>query len=364
MKPSVLVLSKGLGLGGAERQIASAARFWDQDAFSYHVAFVLPHKDHFVAEIESHGVDVMCLGSGRPYLASAAMGLRRMLRATKPDLVHAHLPTTGIMARMLSAVPVVYTEHNMVHSYRRPTRLANKLTYGRNAVVVAVSDAVAGALDGYRGPQPRVINNGVTVAVSDAERAAVRVELGIDEATPLVTHVGNIRPGKGQHNLVAAAAIVHEKRPDAVFVSLGSEKVPGSLAALRRDVTDRGLDGVVRFLGSRPDAVAFTAAADVFANPSDVEGLPVAILEAMALARPVVATAVGGVPSIIRSDETGALVPPDHPEALAEAIVGLLDDPSHADRLAAGARELIERDFTMQSVVAQNEAIYRELLDG
>lgn len=364
MKPAVVVLTKGLGLGGAERQIASSVPFWDRGSFDYSVAYVLPHKDHFVAAIEEHGVPVTCIGSRRLSLASAATRLRSLVDRSRPGLIHAHLPSTGILARLLGGVPVVYTEHNIVDSYRKATRLANRMTYSRNAATIAVSGAVADSITGYGGPSPTVVANGVDVAVSSEQAARAREELGIGSDVPLVVHVGNIRPGKGQHNLVAAAAIVLDKHPDTLVVSLGSEKYPGSLDELRADVRSRGLEGSVRFLGSRGDATSFTAAADVFANPSDVEGLPVAVLEAMALGTPVVATAVGGVPSIVVDGKTGSLVPPGEPKELARAIIELLDDPAGALRLAAAAGERIRSDFTMTSVVANNESIYRSVLHG
>ena len=118
----ILVLIKGLGIGGAEKLISSGARFWDRDRFEYHVAYVLPWKDQLVAELEEMGVVVHFLGEKSGLTPRLIPKLRRLVRDLDIDLVHAHLPTTGITARLTSPVPVVYTEHNIAESYRRITQ--------------------------------------------------------------------------------------------------------------------------------------------------------------------------------------------------------------------------------------------------
>nr|MBO2500942.1 glycosyltransferase [Acidimicrobiia bacterium] len=149
---------------------------------------------------------------------------------------------------------------------------------------------------------------------------------------------------------------------DVVIVSIGGEKFPGDLERLRNEAAARGIDSKIRFLGSRADALDFVAAADVFVNPADVEGLPVAILEAMALGKPVVATAVGGVPSVVLDGQTGRLVPPKNPEGLASAMAELLASSEERRRLAGNARALIERRFSLARMVERYENVYDEVL--
>ena len=143
---------------------------------------------------------------------------------------------------------------------------------------------------------------------------------------PLVVHVGNIRPHKGHDTLVEAAAELARLRPGVAVISIGGEKNPGDLDRVRATAREAGVEGSLRFLGRRPDALAFVAAADVFVNPSDVEGLPVAILEAMALGTPVVATAVGGVPAVVEDGVTGLLAERADALGLAQAVDRLLGD--------------------------------------
>lgn len=357
--PTVLVLVKGLGIGGAEKLIAEGARFWDRERYDYRVAYVLPWKDQLVPDLTSLGVPVACLGSDRGMTPGTLFRLRRHLGDVGADLVHAHLPSAGIAARMVSPVPVVYTEHNLAGSYRLPTRVLNRLTYRRNAAVTAVSSAVADSVDGYPGPTARVVPNGVSVSVDADEAAAVRRELGLGPADPLVVHVGNIRPGKGHATLIEAARLLPA---DVTVVSIGAEKWQGDLDRVRSLSASAGLGDRMRFLGRRPDALSFIAAADVYVNPADVEGLPVTILEAMALGTPVVATAVGGVPSLVRPGETGTLVSLGDPTGLADAIDAALRHSDDVRRLAAAGQRLVESEYGLEPMIRTFEKMYDEVL--
>ena len=359
----VLVLIKGLGIGGAERLIAEGASHWNRGQFEYRVAYFLPWKDQLVEEIAGHGVDVDCLGSERGLGLTAYRRLRALVSEWKPALIHAHLPSAGILARLAAKGPVIYTEHNIVASYRQPTRSVNRLTYGRNAAVTAVSEAVADSLGGYPGPAPRVIPNGVAVSVSPADIEAVRSELEVQTGQALVVHVGNIRPHKGHENLIAATALIVARDPNVLVVSVGAEKHPGDLTRVRDSAAAAGVSDHIRFMGRREDARSFLAAADVVVNPADVEGLPLAILEALALSRPVVATAVGGVPTVVVDGLTGLLVPPGDPEALAAGVLTALESPDAKAWGQAGA-ELVATHYGIARMIADYESLYREVLDG
>ena len=360
-KPAVLVLIKGLGIGGAEKLISEGAVFWDRESYDYRVAYVLPWKDQLTPQLEALEVPVRCLGGRKGNSVVATGRLHRLVKEWNVDLIHAHLPVSGVMART-TRVPVVYTEHNLADSYRQPTRTLNRASYWRNDVVIAVSDAVAGSLSSFPGPTPQVIPNGVTVDVKPEQAMAARDELGLGPEEPLIVHVGNIRPHKGHSTLIAAAAELTRVKPSATIVSIGGEKYPGDLERIRTEAADSGLGDALRFLGRREDALSFVAAADVYVNPADVEGLPVSILEAMALGIPVVATAVGGVPTVIRHDETGLLVEARQPTALATAILGLLDDPRRARHLGNAGQMLVERDYGLEAMVRTIEESYRRVL--
>lgn len=356
------VLIKGLGIGGAEKLIVESARHWDRSSFDYRVAYILPWKDQLVAEMRALDVPVACIGTPRGLGLRTIIRLRRQIRDWNAHLIHAHLPMSGILARLVVTQPVVYTEHNLVTSYRLPTRLANRLTYGRNRAVTAVSAAVAAGVAGHPGPEVEIVSNGVAVTVDPAAAREVRRELGIGSDRPLIVHVGNVRPGKGHDTLVDATAALLRRRPDVTVVSVGGEKYSGSLDMLRIRAREAGLEGALRFLGPRRDALAFIAAADVYVNPSEVEGLPVTILEAMALGRPVVATAVGGVPELVEDRENGMVVPPGSPDALAEVIHELLESPGMQAHLGRAAAATVTAEYGLEPMVRAFEDIYRRVL--
>ena len=363
-KARILILIKGLGVGGAEKLISEGAKHWDTGSFSYTVAYALPWKNHLVADLESLGIRVRMIGDKQGLTPRFFFNLRRLVRKIEPDLIHAHLPSMGVAARLISPVPVVYTEHNIVDSYRLLTRVANRLTYAQNAVVIAVSDAVADSVRGWSYKSLQVIPNGVSPHIDETAAQAARTELGLPQTdSPLVAHVGNIKPGKGHDVLIAAASRLCARRPDVTIVSIGGEKHPGDLERVRESARAAGVDRHLKFTGRRPDALAFVAAADVFVNPSWVEGLPVAVLEAMAAGTPVVATDAGGVPRIVRNGQTGILVPSGDADALADGIARLLDDPDTAGQLARKARELVEREYGLEPMVRAVESVYCEVLD-
>jgi glycosyltransferase involved in cell wall biosynthesis len=279
----------------------------------------------------------------------------------RPDLVHAHLPSAGVLARVSTSVPVVYTEHNIADSYRRPMRILNRVTYGRNRRVIAVSGPVAESLRGYPGPEPIVIPNGIPVEHEDP--SGVRGEFGIEPSQRLIVHVGNIRPHKGHSNLVEATAILARRMPEVMVLSAGAEKAPGDLARVNREAEDLGVSPHIRFLGRREDGRRLLAAADVVVNPSDVEGLPVTILEALSYARPVVATDVGGVSKVIEHGRTGLLVPANDPEGLASALEKALTDPTAASWGEQG-RALVSTHHSIEAMVRSYEDVYRTVVDA
>lgn len=360
-RAKVVVLIKGLGIGGAERLISEAVAFWDRDRYDYQVAYLLPWKDQLVPEITQAGVRIDQLGNGRIGVKTWRQ-LRAYLKEVRPDLVHAHLPSTGILARLASRAPVIYTEHNVVSSYRQPTRLLNRVTYGRNSRLIAVSGAVADSVAGYPGPGPIVVPNGVSVTVSEQDRSAAREELGISDTTLMIVHVGNIRPHKGHSNLIAATAKLKGMLDDFVVVSIGGEKHDGDLARVRAEAADAGVDDVFLALGRRENALSFVAASDVMANPSDHEGLPLAILEAMSLGKPVVATAVGGVPSVIDSGVNGLLVPAADSGALADSLRDLARDSELRSKLGEQATVDALTKHGLEAMVRTVEEIYEEVL--
>ncbi len=360
----VLVLIKGLGRGGAEQLLVSAAPHLDRQRFAYRVAYMLPHKDQLVEELHARGVATTCLGDAG--MVAVPRRLRRLVRQEQIDVVHVHSPVAAAMARTAlprTGPPIVYTEHNVWARYHPATRAANALTYGRNAWVFTVSDEVRRSLGAgpwptrghaalpvetlYHGPEP--VGSGEPDA-SDR----IRAELGVPRDAPLVGAVGNLKTHKGYGFLLEAAARVVRRIPDARFVVVGQGPLE---AALRRQRDELGLQDHVTFTGYRADAPTLAGAFDVFVMSSLQEGLSIALLEAMARGRPVVVTRVGGLPEVVRDGVDGLLVPPRDVDAMADALLRLVRDPQLRARLGTAARARAA-GFDIRTAVARMETVY------
>jgi glycosyltransferase involved in cell wall biosynthesis len=359
----VLMVTKGLGRGGAERLLVGTARLLDRSRFTVEVVYLLPHKDAFVGELEGLGVPVHLLAAPRPWSLGWLPQLRRLVRERRIDLVHTHMPLTAAGARL--ALPsrsrggpaVVHTEHNLWDRYRRPTRLANALTWRRNAAVVAVSQGVA---DSIRRDDVavHVVPHGTdleTFARAAPDRPlSQRARVG----SPTVGSVGNFTAKKDHATLLAAFAKVRAAIPDARLVLVGIGPLED---ALRRQAHDLDLAGAVEFTGRRDDVEHVLPGFDVFALSSRYEGLPIALLEAMAAGVAPVVTAVGGIPEVLSDGHDGLLVPPGDPDALAQALIRVLGDDGERARLADAARARAQ-DFDLATAVPRLEALYQSVL--
>jgi glycosyltransferase involved in cell wall biosynthesis len=232
-------------------------------------------------------------------------------------------------------------------------------------VVVAVSDEVRRAVEPYANGRPAIVTvqNAVdadALAALPVERDAVRREFGFAPDSLLVTTVGNMTPKKGHTFLLAAATQVVAKHPTARFLLVGL----GPLAdELKAEAARLGLDGRFVFTGFRPDAVRLVAASDIFVLSSLHEGLPVALLEAMALGKPSVVTRVGGVPEAT-DESSSVLVPSGDPGALAAGIDGLLASDDARSRMGAQARAKSRARYGVPQMVRTLEEIYTGLLEG
>lgn len=365
----ILVLIKGLGRGGAEQLLVSAAPYRDAERFAYEVAYVLAEKDALTGELETVGIPTHCLGGA----GAAWVGrLRKLVRERDVDLVHAHLAYTAIGARLALAgagVPLVYTEHIVWECYHPATYWANLLTFPRNDHVFTVSERVTrsirypAVLRSLPHPPVETLYHGLdpaAVARWTAEDGVhrVRPELGVAADAPVVVTVANFKAHKGYDYLLEAAARVRQEIPAVRFVLVGQGPLEGEV---RAGVRRHGLDETVVFAGHRPDVPRIVDASDVFALASLHEGLSIALLEAMAVGTPPVVTDAGGLAEVVADGEHGLVVPPRDADALASAIGSLLRDPELRGRLGRAARERAA-SFDIRSSVRRAEAVYERLL--
>ena len=364
----VLWLVKGLGPGGAERLLVAAAATHDRDDFSFEVAYLLPWKNHLVEELASLGVPSHCLGVRDERDVRWAHRLRERLRSDPVDVLHAHSPyAAGIARLVVRSLPrrlrprLVYTVHNTFPSFSAPTRILNGVTYPLDDADVAVSNVVHATIWPRLRARTEVIVHGVRldqVRAERAHRAAVRAELGIGADEVVAGTIANFRRQKDYPNLLQAAVVLARRGVPVRIVAVGQGPLESEMRALHESL---GLGDRVLLLGHRDDAVRVLGACDLFTLASDNEGLPVALMEALALGLPVAMTAVGGVPEAITDGVEGRLVPPSDPEALAAAIEELTCDPGLRAQMAGAAARAGAR-FDITTAVTRIEAIYREVV--
>ena len=198
----VLILIKGLGLGGAETLLTSAAPHLDHQRFRYHVGYFLPWKDALVEPLAAAGLPVCCFGIRWMADLRAVLRVRNYVRAQGIELIHAHLPWPSVIARAVARccdVKVVYTEHGCWERLHPLTRIVNRLTMGWNDLAIAVSQDVAQSISGIENGRLRTIANGVDCArlqPSDESRVAVKHEFGIPLNHLVVGKVANLTPVK------------------------------------------------------------------------------------------------------------------------------------------------------------------------
>lgn len=305
--------------------------------------------------------------------ARAFLHILRILANFRPVIVHTHMAKAGLLgrlaARLLGVPIVVHTFHGnvlegyfgvaasaaLVHAERMLARLSTR--------VVAISARQADELLRLRiGNAEKVVTIPLGLdlaAFREAQGGRLRGELGLGGDTELVGIVSRLVPIKAIDVFLRSAALIARRRAIVHFVVVGD----GALATeLRRQAQDLGLENRVHFLGWRGDLPAIYADLDVVMLTSRNEGTPVSVIEAMAAARPVVAASVGGVPDVITGSDVGVLVPRDEPQAAAQAVLDLLEEPERQRRLGRAAAQRVLREYGADQLVRRIDSLYDRLV--
>lgn len=361
----VFHLIKGFGRGGAERLLADGPARSDPAEFRYAFGYFVPWKDALVPDVRRVG-EVTCFDAGSPaVLAARTARVARVIRRFDADVIHCHLPLASVVGRVAGAllgVPVVSTEHNVLERYHVATRMAALATWRLQKHVIAVSDEVARSIARHASTTVpvTVVRNGVDVSQFSraVDTADARRRLGFDRGACVVGTVAVFRSQKRLDLWMEAAARIAHEVPSSRFVVVGDGPLRSEVdAAVRR----LGLSGKVVFPGLVEDVRPFLAAMDVYMMSSDFEGLPVALLEAMAAGVVPVTTDAGGIAEVVTED-AGVTVRRGDPAALAAAVTRVLALPVEAKTaLSAAARRRVEAEFSVDAMMRQVEAVYRQV---
>ncbi|HEU4370454.1 MAG TPA: glycosyltransferase family 4 protein [Methylomirabilota bacterium] len=355
--------------GGVEEVVLALLRRLDPGEFRLGLAAPRPLLEACSRDLAGVPVEAEAIAAESLLDRREVARLARFMARFAPHVVNPHIFRSTAVAAPLArwhGARVVETYHGR-EGWRRgwwrggflPDRLISRLVDR----VIAVSEAARTFLirgKGYPGAKVTVVPNGRDLSVFQPghAREAARKELGLDRAVPLVGVVGRLEAQKGHAHLLDAWPAVMRELPDARLLLVGDGSLRGALEAQARA---RGVGDAVIFAGFRADVPRMLDALDVLCLPSLYEGMPLTAIEASAMARPVVATAVDGTPEVVRDGRTGRLVPPADPPALARALLELLRDPDGARRMGEAGRRWARLRFDLDRQVAATARVYRSV---
>lgn len=376
-RAKVLQVITRLALRGVPRHVLELADALDRSRFDVEVLAGSsdPLEGSLWSEARERGIRTLYVADLQRAVhplrdARALRSVHGLIERGGYDLVHTHISKAGIVGRAAArraGVPViVHTYHGSVAEVHGPSplswafRLCERMAARWTDRLLAVSQAAVRTCLGNgigRPEQYRVIHNGIDPEAFRPRPAARVPEL--PGRGPVIGTVGSLTREKGMDLLLAAASRLRPCRPDLRLCVVGDGV---ERQRLERQVRASGLQDTVFFAGAQADVRPWLASADVFALASRAEGLPGAMLEAMAMERPVVATRVGGIPEAAVDGVSGLLVPPEDPEALAVALERLLADAPLRERMGREGRQRVCAEFTVARMVERVAEEYERLL--
>jgi glycosyltransferase involved in cell wall biosynthesis len=355
---AILHIVSSLGVGGMERMLLQLATA--QQEAGHRVSVLALRAGPLEQEAADRSIRVKILSSGTGRFGRSLEALR-VFRAERPDIVHVHNPTSlqyAVLSKLVSRAAIVVTIHGDQDTH---ARLGSSFEWALTSAAVIVSHAAGKTLRLPSHAAPFVVvHNGIAAApANEQHRADARAELGAGDACVGIL-VARIDGRKGHATLLKSLRAVDDLGVTLKMwiVGDGSARAAAESQAARLGLgPDR-----VRFLGRRSDIDRLLNAADFFVLPSDIEGLPLSILEAMAHGLPIVASNVGGVPEIIQDGINGLLVPAGDDAALAAAIRRVATDPVLRRRLGDAARERANTAFSLSTMMQKYDLLYDEAL--
>jgi glycosyltransferase involved in cell wall biosynthesis len=330
-----------------------------------HRTILVAHADGELRQRAREGLDLVPLTPRTEMDLGAAWRLSRLIKRLGPDIIHAHDPHGVAMAALALSMSTQLAKPPLVASRRVDFHLKNnsmsRWKYRQVDCFICASEAIRQMLvaDGVPAARAVTVHEGIDLERVDAAPAAkLHEELWLPHHAPIVGNVAALVPHKGQRHLIEAAALVVRQVPDARFVIAGEGELR---PALERQIREHHLEKHVLLAGFRPDVLSLHKAFDIFVMSSVTEGLGTSLLDAMACAKPVVATAAGGIPEVVAEGETGFIVPPRDHQAMADAIVQLLKEPALQERLGTAGRARVRDRFSADRMLRDTLRVYQRV---
>ena len=364
----ILFVSTSTTLGGAEKTVYCLATLLDPKRFEVTSVVSLKPFGAYAQRLSALGVPTTTLAMrGRPSLKQVRE-LSKIIDFQKPDVVHAVMYQAIQLCRLAKGrcahkFKLISSPRVSYRTRSAFTLLVDRALKTRDDLLIAECEASRKYLVktlGYAPGKIKTIYNGIDVAgwpVSKTDRQQKRLELRLSGQELLIGVVGRLDAQKGHSVLLEALAKVRQRMPLRCVV-IGDGPKRGLLEAQIRRLN---LVKAVWLLGERDDVTAWLSSLDIFAMPSLWEGLPNALLEAMALGLPVVASAVDGIPEVVVDGKNGLLVPPRQPAALAKRLADLAADPALRASLGREAQKTVFERFTLARMMSEYEAMYAAL---
>lgn len=360
----ILHTESSMGLGGQEYRVLLEAEGMEKRG---HVVVVAAPKGSQLAVLaQRKGLQVKTTASGNRGWMTLVPAYLRMFQQCKIDVVNTHGSldswTASIAGRLSSRRPgIIRTRHKSTPVSKS---LRHRFLYGiLPHVVTTTGESVRQELIARNRLSPaRVISIPTGV---DLERfhpqppdESLRKNLGVGSQGPLVGAVTFLRPEKGMEVLIETVRLLKNTLPtlQCLIIGDGGEKL-----TLMARIRELGLEHCVHMVGFRQDIPALLSVLDVVVIPSFEEGIPQSLTQALAMERPVVASAVGGIPEVVEDNVTGLLVPPRNPAMLAEKISFILNNPSTGARMGKAGRQVIQERYSLESMLTRTENVYRSL---
>lgn len=358
---TVLHLSSTSGPGGAETLVKRLAASLDPARFRSIVC--LFRRGWLYDALAELGIPTWVIGMHGALDVGWAREFAALARRERVAAIHAHEFTAnayGSLMGQLLRVPVVATVHGKSYfadrakrrmAYRYVSRVSRMVAVGEDLKAFIVRRA------GVAAQRVGVIYNGVDgwTPPPATRAAALRAELGLHAYEHVVGAVGSLYPVKGHVHLLQALPRILAEHPKTVLLLAGQGELE---QPLRAEAARLRVEAHVKFLGLRGDVPALLSLLDAFVLPSLSEGLSMALLEAMAAAKPVVATRVGGNPEVVLDGETGFLVEAQSPESIADGVARLLRDKARAARMGERGRARALERFSFRATVEQYQRLY------